>query len=290
MSIPILQDPTKGIVDLGSQKLYGPKGRYECHPGPYHIQDLSKLDKIFPGVMDGKNPNPMGERNVYGEISKYERELLARIVLWKNPRFSLEFGTSTGVDTKVIAEFTQEKVITVDLPDNERTKLIYTSDSAFMRPEGDKLGEAYKNSEIADKVIQVEADINTKECAKTIEGHLGTNKLDLVFIDPAHDPLTTLNAWDIAYQNLADNAIVLLHDYSKLESHVGVTRVVSELATNEGFIFYYPRPDRLKGKQTSEHDYSLIFYIHVPEAKRDWGKMESVNERMRNRPWHKKTE
>lgn len=280
-------DPTKSIVDLGSEEYYGTNGHYRSHPGPYLIPDLQKLNNIFPGVMDGKNPNPIERMPIVGEISRRERELLARFANWKQPDYVLEFGTFLGSDTRVMAEYTNKKVITVDLPLSKRNekKSPHFGDTVYFL--GEELGKEYRGSTVEHKITQIFADINTPECYKKVNEILGENKFDLVLIDPAHDAMTTLNAWDIAKKCLADDAIVIFHDYTRLVEHVGVARVVLELAVNEGYIFYHPYIDTLPdGSTGDEMDYTMVFHINSPEAKRDWGMRDEVNKVMRNRHWH----
>lgn len=251
--------------------------RYVRHPGPYQIGNewQSDLDKIFPGTMKIKcDPTSYGITEK-GELGPSETELLIRAVKWLEPLILVEFGTGYGRSTRIMAENSPHnaRVLTVDLPDEVRETIEtpYSTDLLYVRMKQHEIGEKYKNSKYANKILQVRADATSPEFTKTLDDFLDGKKIDLALIDAAHDYDTTKTLFELALPRIREGGVIINDDYSRLSTHVGVTRFFAEKAHEEGFLFYWFNPTPYDHILERDPRQTALLFLNLPEAKnRDW--------------------
>jgi len=239
MKTPYILDPTK------SSSVRAPDEKFEQHPGPFRI-GLRDLYAIFPGMEDSGFGMSKYPDAVYGETNTTETYLIGSVTRWLEPRVVVEIGTFRGRSTRIMAEESPEyaRVLTVDLPDEERQTRIppNTSDLPFLR--SGVVGEAYSDSRARTKITQVRMDATSSEFAQELERFLSGDTIDLALIDPAHDYDTTRDSFDAVLWRMSPGGVVLFDDYDKIRSHVGPTLLALERAVKDGYLFYHFSPDQ----------------------------------------------
>lgn len=274
---PTFLDPTTIDDRLGP--------RYEKHPGPYAIQYGGRtmvdngLFDIFPGMEDTPyNPDEF-PAPTYGDMNGTEREVLVRILQWLQPKVMVEYGTNKGRSTVIMAAKSPEdaRILTVDLPDDARGEHATppnSTDAAFMQG---TVGALYKGTAYESKITQVRMDASENKFQGVLDKWLkgiGTATIDFALIDAAHDYHTTKKLFSQAVTRLSPGGVILTDDYSKLRTHVGVTAALSELAREQGFVFYWFNPAFQRSKEVEElyrrpeyKDFSAVIYVNVPRTK-----------------------
>ena len=254
--------------------------RYRRHPGPYRI-GRDDLNGIFPGILSiPYDPHQYGVSE-YGEINESETELLTHVVKWLESRILVEFGTLYGRSTRIMAEQSPNsaRILTVDLPDNERQSRapIYTTDEVFIRLREHAVGEKYRGSPAATKVIQLRMDATSKEFAESLDELLRGSTIDFALIDAAHDYYTTKTLFEeVALPRMSQDGVIMTDDYGvRSWTHIGVTEFFATKARQDGFLFYHYYPNFGEPVNISKQPSAIVF-VNLPQAKnRDWRRLKT---------------
>ena len=114
--------------------------------------------------------------------------VLLKAVLGFHSRNILELGSYRGDTARLIAENTGDDVAICAVDIDERH------------------GSAYRDAEIARRIVRKTGSISMK-----LFGH---EKYDLIFVDANHDFASVMNDTEVAFQLLADQGVILWHDYA----------------------------------------------------------------------------
>ena len=187
--------------------------RFHAHARIPHL-DLGE-------IVSQLSPDPISEialpgpRPFHGVGSATYYAALASIVRAVKPKTVLEFGTYLGMGTLTIALNAPPdcRIVTVDLPDDadigERHALNH-ADLSLIDLRTGRVGEAFVESRVADRITQVRADSLEWRAEEVV------SSVDLVLVDGGHSrPVVTADT-ENALRVLAPNGTVLWDDYFHL--------------------------------------------------------------------------
>lgn len=240
--------------------------RYRRHPGPFAIGEKG-LSTIFPEI-ENVTTNPFYEEHVKGDSDPPNIRLLTKLVAYLQPKNIVEVGTFRGKTTYNLALHapSDARVLTIDFPKEKALKgeFYYGADVFYFQPE-EKIGEIYKNSDMKPKIKQILENCTSTECQKTLDGLLEGKNIDFAFIDASHDYNTVKRNFEqLILPRLKPEGVIVLDDYDRAFTHVGVSHFAQRKAHDEGYVFYYYAP---KGEDRS----SCLIFLNLPETKNyDW--------------------
>jgi len=149
-------------------------------------------------------------------LSPLEQFIMANLVSYLRPGTVFEIGTAFGSTTLLIAQNVGEttKIFTMDLP----------PDNSFHRL-GDNVGSAFRGTEYEKQITLLLGDSQRFDFAPCFK------KIDLIFVDGAHDYDSVRVDSENARRRLSQNGVILWHDYP---GAAGVQRAVNEFARSYG--------------------------------------------------------
>ncbi|NUM31557.1 MAG: class I SAM-dependent methyltransferase [Bacteroidetes bacterium] len=159
-------------------------------------KELKKNKNIVKGYDFGKNKiieKPISQIALNAAKNKKYCRLLYRIVKWKNPKTSIEIGTSLGLSTLYISKAIEPKSKLFTLEGNKSIAEIAFSNLKKLNA---------TNTEI----IQGNFDDTIKPLIDKI------TEIDLVFFDGNHHYQPTINYFEICLQKASPNAIFVFDD------------------------------------------------------------------------------
>jgi predicted O-methyltransferase YrrM len=116
----------------------------------------------------------------------------------------LELGSYRGETARLLAENTDDNV------------LIYAVDI------DERHGSAYSGMNVARKIVRKTGPISLELLGKE-------EKYDLIFVDANHDFASVMNDTEVAFKVLADDGVILWHDYAQDNYFVGLNGVPEAL-------------------------------------------------------------
>jgi len=177
------------------------------------------LNKIFPLELENGSivlENFLGH---WGNVSIEELCKICLIVKYLKPLNILEIGTYNGMTTLQMAlnAPSNSKVFTLDLPDEimaklELSKIDNLVSKSFKQQFGTKTG-SYFHGRNDVKIIQKLADSSTFDYSG-----LGKEKMDIIFIDAAHDYANKKIDSENAFKIINGNGVIIWHNYNDVSS------------------------------------------------------------------------
>jgi predicted O-methyltransferase YrrM len=162
-----------------------------------------------------------------GGISPYESYVICLLVRHFQPNTIFEFGTFEGDTTYLMASSssTSTKIFTISLTPEQYRNTRYgvgIREKKYIASE-DRTGIRFRNTKYADQIQLILADSGKYDYRKL------DRQIDFCFVDGSHTYDYVRNDTEAALLMLADNGIIVWHDY---ETALGVTRYLSKLSQN----------------------------------------------------------
>lgn len=156
-----------------------------------------------------------GPRQFDGVGSATYYAALASIVRAVNPSRVLEFGTYLGMGTLTIALNSRPdcRIVTVDLPDDATTDSSHdlnAADLGLIERRRNRVGEAFLESRVVDRITQVRADSLYWRAEETL------SDIDLVLIDGGHSTSVVKADTENTLRVLTPKGTILWDDYFHL--------------------------------------------------------------------------
>jgi predicted O-methyltransferase YrrM len=190
------------------------------------------LNKIFPEELERGGivlENFLGH---WGNVSIEELCKIALIVKFLKPAKVLEIGTYNGMTALQMALNAPPecKVYTLDLPDEmmasiQLSKIDYLVSKHFKQNFGTKTGMYFQNRNDVN-IIQKLGDSSTFDFKD-----LGNEKIDLIFIDAAHDYENKKIDSENAFKWVAKGGVILWHNYHEITCP-GVTKYLADISSD----------------------------------------------------------
>ena len=125
------------------------------------------------------------------------------------PREIIEFGTYRGVGTLVLAlNAPDARIHTIDLPEDASPRdSLNSSDRALVTTNRHRLGEVFRGSTVASRVVPIQADSKSIRLADLVK------QADLVLVDGGHSTELITADTENALAVIRDGGVVLWDDY-----------------------------------------------------------------------------
>jgi|SRR5215472_7930 len=190
--------------------------------GPITDTTLSEL-----GMSDGNGQQVwLDLSHPSSEMPPGELALLCALVKWKKPTIAVEIGTFEGVTTLHLSRNTSEncRIYTVDLPpQSDQTDAATFSDPQLVE-RSLRSKRAFGNDP---KIVQILHDSTTMDWNRVLEG-----PVDFALIDASHLYQHVKADTEAIMKVLARDAVVVWHDYRRVEIRRGVKKYLDELRRN----------------------------------------------------------
>jgi predicted O-methyltransferase YrrM len=154
------------------------------------------------------------------ELPFGERALLSGLVQLTRPRLIFEFGTFTGLTTRLLADAAPRdaKVHTIDQPESS-----FPAGGFEGWYKSDMVGSHFVGDDrYSDTIVLHRADL------RTFDFSAFHGRVDLVFIDAGHTYDNVIRDSQIAFELLAPSGTIVWDDYHA--HHWGVVRALNEIA------------------------------------------------------------
>jgi len=175
------------------------------------------LNKVFPSELEKGRivlENFLGH---WGNVSIEELCKISLIVKFISPKKILEIGTYNGMTTLQMALNAPANctTYTLDLPEDamasiELSKLDYLVSKIFKDKFGTKTGMYFQNREDVN-IVQILNDSSSFEYSE-----MGDDKIDIIFIDAAHDYENKKIDSENAFNWIAKNGVIIWHNYNEV--------------------------------------------------------------------------
>ena len=193
------------------------------------------LNKVFPEELEKGSIRLENFLGHWGNVSIEELCKICLIVKWLRPQRILEMGTYNGMTTLQMALNAPPECITytLDLPPEKAaqqtlSRLDELVAKHFRERFNTQTGSYFRNFSERE-IIQLWGDTATFDYS-AVEG-----PVDLVFIDAAHDYANVKHDSENALRLLAENGVILWHDYAQV-ANPDVTRYVSEFGQKSSVV------------------------------------------------------
>ncbi len=223
----------KGLVpeEVVEQEIGRTADDFECWLAEAKTRiPLAKLIDVFPNELERGSIRLENFLGHWGNVSVEELCKICLIVKWLKPKSVLEIGTYNGMTTLQMAlnAPSDATVYTLDLPDEIQSELqLSLIDEYVAKVFRGRYGTS-RGSYFQDRtdlnIVQLLGNSATFDYRSAITG-----KLDLIFIDAAHDFRNKQIDSENALQMLAEGGVILWHNYADVVCPE-VTKYLSDLS------------------------------------------------------------
>jgi len=209
--------------------------RYNNHPGPFYIEE-EDLNNIFNGIKDIKSDVLLN--HIKGDLDNNNLSIINRVVKYLNPSIIVEIGTYRGRTTYNLLKCTkQSKIATIDC-DIDNISVFSGCDTNYFQKQSN-IGKLYKDTPESNRVTQILSNSMSNECENQLDDFLNGQKIDFTFIDGGHNYDTIKHDFEeLVLPRVTNDGIIILDDYARYKTHVGVTQFALEKSYYDGYVFY----------------------------------------------------